>query len=79
MISPSARARRHRIGEAQHAAQAQKLQHPVALAQKPALSVSRHGIEQHEAAELADSDEGNRVFRSDVDKDQSSAKLAVLC
>ena len=25
----------------------------------------------------ADSDEGNRVFRSDVDKDQSSAKLAV--
>jgi hypothetical protein len=27
----------------------------------------------------ADSDEENRVFRSDVDKDQSSAKLAVLC
>ena len=25
----------------------------------------------------ADSDEGNRVFRSDVDKDQSSAKLAI--
>jgi hypothetical protein len=25
----------------------------------------------------ADSDEGNSVFRSDVDKDQSSAKLAV--
>ena len=24
-----------------------------------------------------DSDEGNRVFRSDVDKDQSSAKLAI--
>lgn len=29
--------------------------------------------------EAADSDEGNSVFRSDVDKDQSSVKLAVSC